>query len=170
MNKRKSVCNSDEPEYNYNLLDNLSKKKYKQDDKWISGTSVANYLNGEPFLDWLNLYYDKYGFNNMRITRSFTKKFKQTNQSKFNRINPSNTLMNNGLKFEQKVYDYLQQTYPNQFINIIPNNKYNFERDYLKLNNITTELIKNHFFCENIVFCKFRVFPKIAKVAFSKKM
>ena len=145
MNKRKSVCNSDEPEYNYNLLDNLSKKKYKQDDKWISGTSVANYLNGEPFLDWLNLYYDKYGFNNMRITRSFTKKFKQTNQSKFNRINqfnPSNTLMSNGLKFEQKVYDYLQKTYQNQFINIIPNNKYNFERDYLKLNNITTELIK----------------------------
>ncbi len=57
MNKRKA---NQEQEFDLNQFDNLSKKKYKQSDKWISGTSVANYLIGEPLIDWLNLYYDRY--------------------------------------------------------------------------------------------------------------
>ena len=46
----------------FSLFDKLSNKKYKLDDKWVSGTSVANYLNGEPLLDWLKLYYNQYNF------------------------------------------------------------------------------------------------------------
>ena len=132
--------------YNFTLLDNLSKKKYRLDDKWISGTSVANYLNGEPLLDWLNLYYDKYGFNNIQnrpMTRLYVNKMRtlQNKNFKVSKINPATTLMSNGLKFESKVYEYLQEKYKNQYINIIPSNKYNFEREYIKLSKITNQLI-----------------------------
>jgi hypothetical protein len=93
----------------------------------------------------------KYNLNTIRLTRSVTKKNNQINQTKFNKINqinpinplnPSNTLMSNGLKFEKKVYDYLQEKYSHHFINIIPYNNINFERDYKKLNKITLDLIK----------------------------
>ena len=159
MSKRKTIDDN----FDFTLLDKLSKKKYKPDDKWISGTSVANYLNGEPVLDWLNLYYDKYRLNTSQnqyniCTRSKTHNLKYksnlTNpkefvKNKFLRLElsidnsqPTNTLMSAGLKFESKVYDYLEQTYPNKFINIIPQQNLNFERDYLKLSKITNNLIK----------------------------
>ena len=142
--------------FDFDLLDKLSTKKYKTDDKWISGTSVANYLNGEPLLDWLNLYYKKYGLNdnNKRITRSMniTEKINTKNSNLHSNLNSNlnsnlhsnlnNTLMSSGLLFESKVYEYLQNKYPDKFINIIPNNKVNFERDYLKLSKITNDLIK----------------------------
>ena len=135
MNKRKNV---DELETDFSLLDKLSNKKYKIDDKWISGTSVANYLNGEPLIDWLDLYYKKYGYNEKRITRSILTNI----NNNFVKNNNTNTLMSNGLKFESKVYEYLQNTYSNIFINVIPNNKINLERNFVKLNNITNDLIK----------------------------
>lgn len=139
LNKRKSCAQDSDDTFNqFTLLDNFSNKKYKSDDKWITGTSVQNYLNGEPLLDWLNLYYDKYGYNTKRITRSFTRNIKK---------NISNTtitipLMSNGLKFESKVYEYLQDKYSNIFINVIPNNKINLDKNFNKLNKITIELIK----------------------------
>ena len=103
--------------FNVNLLDSFQNKKFKTDDKWISGTTIANYLNGEPLLDWLNLYYDTYEFNNKRLTRSLTKKINKkninnrnskniiTNGSFINGTNPTNTLMNNGLLFEKTIYN-----------------------------------------------------------------
>jgi predicted RecB family nuclease len=143
MNKRKSGELKDELIYDFSLLDKLSQKKYKSDDKWISGTSVANYLNGEPLIDWLNLYYNRYGFNTTRITRSFTNNLKKSIANNTNNINNTHTttLMSNGLKFESKVYEYLKQTYPDKFINVIPNDKINLERNFVKLNTITNDLI-----------------------------
>jgi hypothetical protein len=137
MNKRKDIVNL---ETDFTLLDNLSNKRYKFDDKWISGTSVANYLNGEPLIDWLDLYYKKYGYNQNLITRSVTEK-NNKNFTKMINTNNTNTIMSNGLKFESKVYEYLQKKYPNIFINVIPNNKINLEKNFVKLNNITTDLI-----------------------------
>jgi len=158
MAKRKTMGDESNNISDFNLLDKLSNKKYKLDDKWISGTSVANYLNGEPLLDWLNLYYNKYGFNdtiniNRRLTRSLTRSlthsitlnnnFGNNFGNKLNNSNQTNNnLMSSGLLFESKVYEYLKDTYPNIFINVIPNNKINFERDHQKLSNITNDLIK----------------------------
>jgi len=141
MNKRKDI---DDLEIDLSLFDKFSNKKYKTEDKWVSGTSVANYLNGEPLLDWLDLYYKKYGYNDyndIRNTRSITNKFNK-NFIKINNTNNTNIIMSNGLKFETKVYEHLKNVYPNIFINVIPNNKINLEKNFVKLNNITTELIK----------------------------
>ena len=143
MAKRKICDNNDINDFT--ILDKLSCKKYKSDDKWISGTSVANYLNGEPVLDWLNLYYDKYGYNNNNKiinTRSKIKRNNFKNSIIIKNSEVSETIMSSGLKFESKIYDYLKETYPNNFINIIPQ-KCNFEKDYLKLSKITNNIIKS---------------------------
>lgn len=138
MNKRKNI---DDLEIDMSLFDKLSNKKYKTEDKWITGTSVANYLNGEPLLDWLDLYYKKYGYNDFRITRSITNKINK-NFTKINNTQNTNIIMSNGLKFESKIYEYLQNEYSNIFINVVPNNKINLDKNFTKLNNITIDLIK----------------------------
>ena len=138
MNKRK---NTDDLEIDLSLFNKLSNKKYKTEDKWITGTSVANYLNGEPLLDWLDLYYKKYGYNDIKITRSITNKINK-NFTKINNTQNTNIIMSNGLKFESKIYEYLQNEYSNIFINVIPNNKINLDKNFVKLNNITVDLIK----------------------------
>lgn len=138
MNKRK---NTDDLEIDLSLFDKLSNKKYKTEDKWITGTSVANYLNGEPLIDWLDLYYKKYGYNDIKITRSITNKINK-NIKKINNSQNTNIIMSNGLKFESKIYEYLQNKYSNIFINVIPNNKINLDKNFVKLNNITVDLIK----------------------------
>ncbi len=51
-----------EDHYDISMFNSLAKKK-TNNTKWISGTSVANYLNSEPLLDWLNLYYRDHEFN-----------------------------------------------------------------------------------------------------------
>jgi len=61
-----------------------------------------------------------------------------------NKKNLDTTLMSNGIKFESKIYDYLNEKYKNNFVNVIPNDKYkyNFEKNYVKLSNTTNDLIK----------------------------
>ena len=130
--------------FNVNLLDSFQNKKFKTDDKWISGTTIANYLNGEPLLDWLNLYYDTYEFNNKRLTRSLTKKINKkninnrnskniiTNGSFINGTNPTNTLMNNGLLFEKTIYNKLKEKFINDMLLINESNTINFEEDFKK--------------------------------------
>lgn len=126
MSKRKaSNTNSIEINNFESDLKRLSKKS-KNDDNWISGTTISNYLNGEPLLDWLKLYYNKYGFNESRITRSISsKKNKETD------INVQNPLLSNGLLFESKVYEDLQKKFKNAYIKI-ETNKTNGEIDFNK--------------------------------------
>jgi len=148
MAKRKAQDNIDIDNkcdnFNVNLLDSFQNKKFKTDDKWISGTTIANYLNGEPLLDWLNLYYDTYEFNNKRLTRSLTKKINKkninnrnskniiTNGSFINGTNPTNTLMNNGLLFEKTIYNKLKEKFINDMLLINESNTINFEEDFKK--------------------------------------
>lgn len=108
MSKRKQ--NDEESFQIGDFEENLKRisKKAKMDNEWISGTSVANYLNGEPLLDWLKLYYNQYGFNQGRITRSGARKFK-TNTIETN--SNENPLLLNGLLFESKVYEDLEQKF-----------------------------------------------------------
>jgi hypothetical protein len=140
MYKRKA---NNEDNYDLTYLDEFSNKKRKTEHGWVSGTTIANYLNGEPLIDWLNLYYNKYGFNNKRLTRSQTKNSNSSNSSKIiNSLNNRNTskvinisnksdnpLLNNGLLFEKTIYDKLEEKFPNHF-QLIASDQIDFETHY----------------------------------------
>jgi hypothetical protein len=119
MSKRKAdQSDSIEIDNFEETIKNLSKKS-KMDNEWISGTTIANYLNGEPLLDWLKLYYNEYGFNEGRITRSTVKKYKQTNSVKLEtNTTEQNPLLSNGLLFESKVYEDLEGKFKKAFFKI----------------------------------------------------
>lgn len=114
-----------------NLIKLRKKAKFNSKNEWISGTTIANYLNGEPLLDWLKLYYNKYRFNEGRITRSMVKNNSVNLDS--NIVNLEiNPLLSNGLLFESKVYEDLQKKFNNAFtkIHINQNNDIDFESKY----------------------------------------
>lgn len=123
-----------------NMLDLLESKKVKTDNDWISGTTVANYLNGEPLLDWLNLYYNDYHFNENRITRSMKKRFKTKNFVNLKNNSENNPLLQNGLRFESKVYEDLQNKFKNKFVKIF-DSTYK-ELDFNHFSKLTEEQIK----------------------------
>lgn len=146
MYKRKTNNNdTNDTDDNYDIasLDEFNTKRRKTEHGWVSGTTIANYLNGEPLLDWLNLYYNKYGFNNKRLTRSQTK---NNNSSKIiNSLNNNNhntnkiinnsqnksvnPLLNNGLLFEKTIYDKLEEKFPNHF-QLITSDQIDFDTHY----------------------------------------
>ena len=137
MNKRKqNDTDSDETDLIDNFENNLNRisKRAKIDNEWISGTTVANYLNGEPLLDWLKLYYNQYRFNEGRITRSSARKFKtNSNETISNEINSNeNPLLSNGLLFESKVYEDLGKKFKNAFhlCQLYDPNKINFDEGF----------------------------------------
>ena len=137
MNKRKqNDTDSNETDLIDNFENNLNRisKRAKIDNEWISGTTVANYLNGEPLLDWLKLYYNQYRFNEGRITRSSTRKFKtNSNETISNEINSNeNPLLSNGLLFESKVYEDLGKKFKNAFYlcQLYDPNKINFDEGF----------------------------------------
>ncbi len=132
MNKRKAddsyVESSD-----LDSLDCLKSKKNKLNNNWISGTTVANYLNGEPLLDWLGLYYNDYHFNEKMITRSSSKKNHDNpvNTKARNEMLDKNPLLSNGLLFEKAIYDDLQEKYGEAFYKVFENDGSTLDYDAL---------------------------------------
>ena len=97
MSKRKSSELEIDPESktdNYQEIYEplLKKPKYSdnQEQNWISGTAVKNYLLNDPALDWLDLYY-------------YPKAKLQRQNKNFN----NNHLFSLGYKFEDKIYNDL---------------------------------------------------------------
>ena len=83
---------------------------------WVSGTAISNYLLKDPVIDWLKTYYNTYGLNNRRITRSNSRVKKQESISTI--------LMKNGCHFESKIYDDLGQRFGCDVVNL--NSIHNF--------------------------------------------
>ena len=79
-----------------------SKKAKLTETDWVSGTAVKNYMQGEPVLDWFNLYYDKGSKKNILSTQ-----FNINN--KFNYITPC---LQKGLLFEREIYEDLKGKFP----------------------------------------------------------
>jgi hypothetical protein len=157
MNKRKANINQEEnliENFEDNII-NLSKRR-KISNEWISGTTIANYLNGEPLLDWLKLYYNKYGFNNTRVLRSMTKKNNSNLNSNSNFNFDYNELISNGLLFENKIYEDLKKKFLKSFIKIDINKTNKGEIDFnssfnetLKYINLKTPIIAQAVLIDN---------------------
>ena len=91
------------------IRDKIFKGTRKTIGSWVSGTQVSNYLLKDPVIDWLNLYYSKYGLNNKRNLRRRTQKAQQNRES---------TLMKNGLAFEAKIYEDMTTKFGADVVNL----------------------------------------------------
>ena len=85
----------------------------KKSKIWVSGTKVANYLLKDPVIDWLIMYYPKYGFNiNIQLRR------RSSNNKSFKNQPTSNPLFANGNLFEDTVYKELRSKFGDAFVNL----------------------------------------------------
>jgi len=134
---KQNTCNVN----NIDIIDKLVKRKFKKNDPWVSGTAIANYMNGEPLLDWLNIYYRDYGFNNNnKKNNNRISKNKSNNKVQKQQIT-TNPLINNGLKFEKTIYDYLQNKYKTDFVIVTTNTLIDFDKDVKRTKNYITRKI-----------------------------
>lgn len=80
---------------------------YDENDLWVSATSISNYLMNDPIIDWLEYYYNTYGYNeNPEESVKLTK-------SRGNNKNNSNILFEMGHKFENEVVNELRDKHKN---------------------------------------------------------
>lgn len=118
-----------------------NKTEENNNEVWVSGTKVANYLLNEPVLDWMNMYYNKANISTIKNNSKCRSNSNKTFNIKKN-INPSNpmeNIMNNGNLFENKVVEHIRQQFPNEVVEIftkgadINDNKYfNQTKDHIK--------------------------------------
>jgi hypothetical protein len=97
------------------LNTNYSSDIYKPDYfKWVSGSSIRNYLLRDPLVDWLDLYYDKLNYNDNPDNKMTHISSSNMSQSK----SSNNILFNKGNQFESLVIEELNSKYPNNTITI----------------------------------------------------
>ena len=95
------------------------------DNDYISGTAIKNYLLKDPMLDWLDLYYLKNGISE-KNTRTNIKKRKTSVERETHFLN---ILFKNGNEFEDKVMDYLQIKYKDDIITINKEGRSGYTRE-----------------------------------------
>lgn len=103
---------------------NLPKGQYCNEyRKFVSATAVGNFLMNDPVLDWLKEYYGLVGLNNKEELESLTEdeklqamKDRETQCLQEQEI--VSVLFKMGNKFEDNVYSFLKQNYPDSYIQI----------------------------------------------------
>jgi hypothetical protein len=110
---------------NYHLLNNIN-RTIEQD--YVSGTTIKNYLLNDPLLDWLNLYN------------------KSTNNNHKSKTN--NILCELGNQFEEKIYNYYLEKYPETTVLLIKEPKSinlhnidNYQEQTIKYMNLGYDMI-----------------------------
>jgi hypothetical protein len=79
---------------------------------WVSPTNIKNYMLNDPILDWIHMFYQKNEYNN-------NNKIKIINNNNNNNINTNNNLLFDcGNKFEECIFNYLNNKYIGKTIKI----------------------------------------------------
>jgi predicted RecB family nuclease len=100
----------------------INKKIKLSDVDWVSGTVIKNYIQGEPVLDWFNMYYDR------------TNKKNILSEKKFDMGLNLNPFIQKGILFEREIYDDLKNKFPTETVELYNQytdgeiNKHNFEK------------------------------------------
>jgi hypothetical protein len=78
---------------------------------WVSATRTKNFLLDDQSVDWLNMYYDKYGITSNVVTIEEQK----YNKELLKDASHINILLEGGNIFERKVYEELKEIYGDDF-------------------------------------------------------
>ena len=107
-------CDNDN-EDNNNIWDVLSNVEIRTGEEWVSGTRIRNYMLNDPIMDWLDLYYRNYGFNE---GKGDNKNKKEVDIMVSKERTKMNVLFANGIIFEDSVFEDLKEKYPRHHVQI----------------------------------------------------
>lgn len=109
-NKNKNTSKKDRNKFN---------KRHKNDEKsqygmfgWVSATKTKSYLLKDQAIDWLTLYYDKYGIT----PDPLTEEDKKINASLLKDASHIDILFQGGNTFERKVYEEMKNIFGDDFV------------------------------------------------------
>lgn len=139
-------------DFNRKIIQLIIDKKQNINYYWISVSKLYNYINDDPLLDWLILFGKNKGYKtddeidyqeycesieiqNKLTFEEFTKKNNEYNFMKY--------ILEQGIKYENYVYNVLKNKYNENMVNI--ENDYNFKKfEYDKKLEKTRNLILNN--------------------------
>jgi hypothetical protein len=106
-----SETDSDNEQFTWESFNKLIIPGNKKNiDDWVSATKIKNFLLKDTVIDWFDLYYAQFGFNNGsdKIVRQAKKPKIQNNNYE---QKTQQLFFDMGNKFEAKIMDYLDKTY-----------------------------------------------------------
>lgn len=106
--------NNDFNNNNIRKQDVTNKQKTNQDKMlgWISATKTKNYMLDDQSVDWLAMYYSKYGIESTALENTE----KNTNRDLISEASSFDLLMDGGNVFEKKVYEEFEKLYDDDFV------------------------------------------------------
>lgn len=110
----------------YKNADNQTEKKNIGTDDicnnmlgWVSGTRIKYCLMNDKCLDWLSMYYDKYGI----VEEALTDEDMKENSKMLKDASHINLLLEGGNIFEKKIFENLAEKFRHEFVMVFDDEK-----------------------------------------------